>query len=29
VSVLDLALVPGSNTLIATTHGRGIYTLPL
>src|SRR4029450_11330092 len=29
VSVLDLALVPGTDTLIATTHGRGISTRPL
>ena len=29
VSVLDLATVPGGTTLVAATHGRGIWTLPL
>jgi hypothetical protein len=29
VSALDLSIVPGGSTLVAATHGRGIYTLPL
>jgi len=28
-SALDLSMVPGTTTLIATTHGRGIWTIPL
>jgi hypothetical protein len=28
-STLDLSVVPGGSTLVAATHGRGIWTLPL
>jgi hypothetical protein len=28
-SVLDLSLVPGGTTLVAATHGRGVWTIPL
>lgn len=28
-SVLDLQLVPNSSTLVAATHGRGMYLIPL
>ncbi len=29
VSTLDLSVVPGTSTLLAATHGRGVWTLPL
>jgi hypothetical protein len=29
VAVIDLNLVPGTHTVIATTHGRGVWTLGL
>jgi hypothetical protein len=28
LSVLDLTTVPGTTTIVAATHGRGIWTLP-
>jgi hypothetical protein len=29
VAVIDLNLAPGTRTVIATTHGRGVWTLGL
>jgi len=29
ISVLDLAIEPGSDTIIAATHGRGVWELAL
>jgi hypothetical protein len=29
VSVLDLSVIPGSSTVVAGTHGRGVWTLDL
>jgi hypothetical protein len=29
VSTLDLSVVPGASTVVAATHGRGVWTIDL
>jgi hypothetical protein len=29
IVISDLTMIPGSNTLVAATHGQGVWTLDL